>query len=256
MTHESLAVDKVHAWFVRFDELREAESWPSWTELLDTDERTRAARFAFERDRRIYVLAHVLVRRMLSSFANVEPATWRFESGTHGKPRIVEPAGYEWLKFNLSHTRSGAFCGVVRDAEIGVDIETMERATYCVPLADRYFSPSETAALHRAPAERQRESFFRFWTLKEAYIKARGLGLAIPLDHFSFDLAGSDSQLSARCAVPPKISFTPEIQDVPTRWQFAELDCGAGLPAAIAVDRGEVGERKIVLLQVTDFSRV
>lgn len=253
MTHESLAIDEVHAWFVRFDEVREAESWPSWTELLNTDERTRAARFAFERDRRIYVLSHVLVRRMLSSFANVEPATWRFESGTYGKPRIVEPAGYEWLKFNLSHTRSGAFCGVVRDAEIGVDIETMERATDCVPLADRYFSPDETAALHRAPAERQRETFFRFWTLKEAYIKARGLGLAIPLDAFSYQLDMS------RPAAPPTISFAaPEtvekpIDDDPQRWQVAELDCGPGLPAAIVVERGERGDRRIIVRNITSL---
>jgi 4'-phosphopantetheinyl transferase len=253
MTRESLPVDELHSWFIRFDELRDAESRLALTELLDLSERERMARFVFERDRRIYVLAHVLVRTMLSRFADVAPGAWRFEANAHGKPSIVEPVGYEWLKFNLSHTRAGALCGVVRDAEIGVDIETMERATQCVELADRYFSPTEAAALHRAPVEQQRETFFRFWTLKEAYIKARGLGLAIPLDHFSFDLAEGGAPISTRCTVPPTISFKSDIQDVSARWQFAELDCGMGLPAAIAVDRGDVGERRIVLRQVTEL---
>lgn len=248
MPANSLTHEDLHLWFVRFDELRESDRWRDWMRLLDASELERAGRFVFERDRRTYVLAHALVRTMLSSFADVEPAAWRFESNAHGKPRIAEPAGHEWLRFNLSHTRGAALCGVVRNVELGVDIETLDRETDCVPLADRYFSAAETAALHRAPAELQRGMFFRFWTLKEAYIKARGLGLAIPLDQFSYELGAEERGLR-----PPTISFGHEIEDVSDRWQFAEVDCGAVYPAAIAVDRGGAGERRLLLRHIVEL---
>jgi len=258
----NLADDEVRLGFVRFDDLSDAEPWQGWLPLLDPIETERAARFLFEKDRRTYVLSHALVRTMLSSFANVDPAAWCFEANPHGKPRIVGPTGYEDLRFNLSHTRGGALCGVARGAELGVDIETLDRATDHLGLCERYFSATETAALRAAPSERQREMFFRFWTLKEAYIKARGLGLAIPLDAFSYELdlsaAGASSPL---LAAPPTISFAAPgsvdkpIDDRPTNWQLAELDCAPGFPAAVVVERGRVGERRIVLRQVTNLSR-
>ncbi|MCE9605434.1 MAG: 4'-phosphopantetheinyl transferase superfamily protein [Planctomycetia bacterium] len=239
--------DELHLWFVRFDELFDADHGQAPAPLLDETELARAGRFLFDRDRRTYTLSHMLVRTMLSAFTGVDPAAWRFESNAHGKPRISEPAGYAWLRFNLSHTRGGALCGVARDVEVGVDIETLDRATECVGLAERYFSPLETAALRRAPAERQKELFFRFWTLKEAYIKARGLGLSIPLDHFSFELDAART---------PTISFTPEIDDSPAHWQFAEVDCGPGLPAAIALARGTSSDRRIVSRRITRLFEV
>jgi 4'-phosphopantetheinyl transferase len=247
--------DQLNLWFVRFDDLVDAEPWQRWLPLLDPTETERAARFMFEKDRRTYVLSHVLVRTMLSTFANVDPAAWRFETNAHGKPRIVGPVGFEDLRFNLSHTRGGALCGVVQGAEIGVDIETLDRATDHLGLCERYFSTAETAVLRAAPTDRQRELFFRFWTLKEAYIKARGLGLAIPLDAFSYELD------MRRPAAPPTISFAAPgavekpIDDDPQRWQLAELDCGPGFPAAIAVERGEAGERKILLQRVASLSQ-
>lgn len=246
--------DDLYVRFIRFDDLVDAEPWQRWLPLLDAQETERAARFMFEKDRRTYVLSHALVRSTLSSFANVDPAAWRFEANAHGKPRIVGPAGCEDLRFNLSHTRGGAVCGVVRGAEVGVDVETLDRATDHLGLCERYFSRSETAALRAAPAERQRELFFRFWTLKEAYIKARGLGLSIPLDAFSYELDLS------RTPLPPVISFAAAgtvekpIDDDPQRWQLAELDCGAAFPAAVVVERGAVGERRIDLRRVTSLS--
>lgn len=260
MTTPRLPTDEVHLWFVRFDDL-DAGDWRQWLPLLDTAETDRAARFLFDKDRRTYVLSHAVVRKMLSSYANVDPAAWRFEANSHGKPRIVGPAGIDDLRFNLSHTRGGAICGVVQGAEIGVDIETLDRATDHLGLCQRYFSRGETAALRAAPPERQREMFFRFWTLKEAYIKARGLGLSIPLDAFSYELdLSATSVASPQIAPPPTISFAPagevekSIDDRPTNWQFAELDCGVGFPAAIAVERGAVGDRRIVLRHITNIS--
>jgi 4'-phosphopantetheinyl transferase len=250
MALSPLAADELHLRFARFDDLDAAEPWQSWSRLLDPTETNRAARFMFERDRRTYVLSHALVRTMLSHFANVDPAAWRFEANAQGKPRIAEPIGYEWLRFNLSHTRGGVLCGVARDVELGVDVETMDRATDHLGLCERYFSPAETAALRSAPTERQRDMFFRFWTLKEAYIKARGLGLAIPLDAFTFELDSSTSAPAPLIAPAPSISFVPPIEDMPAKWQFAELDCGLGFPAAAAVERGDVGERRIVLQRV------
>lgn len=253
MAASPLLDDEVQLRFVCFDDLTDAEPWQSWLSLLDQTEAERAARFVFERDRRTYVLSHALVRLMLSGFANVDPAAWRFEANAHGKPRVVGPVGYEDLRFNLSHTRGGALCGVVGGAEIGVDIETLDRATDHLGLCERYFSRSETAALRAAPVERQREMFFRFWTLKEAYIKARGMGLSIPLDAFSYELD------LGRPPLPPTISFAAPgtvekpIDDDRQRWQLVELDCGVGFPAAIVVERGAVGDRRIVLERISSL---
>jgi 4'-phosphopantetheinyl transferase len=262
MAFSPLTDDELHLWFVRFDDLADVEPWQHWLPLLDPTETERAARFMFEKDRRTYVLSHVLVRKMLSNFANVDPAAWRFESNAHGKPRIVGPVGYEDLRFNLSHTRGGALCGVVQGAEVGVDIETLDRATDHLGLCERYFSTTETAALRAAPSERQREMFFRFWTLKEAYIKARGLGLSIPLDAFSYELDLTQTPAPAPLfASPPTISFAARgtvekpIDDDPQRWQLAELDCGSGFPAAMAVERGDGGERRIMLRRITSLSQ-
>jgi 4'-phosphopantetheinyl transferase len=121
-----------------------------------------------------------------------------------------------------------AMVAVANNVDVGVDVEDTERPGETVALADRFFAPSEASAMRALEVERQRERFFEYWTLKEAYIKARGMGLSIPLEQFAFEL--QPGQL-------PRISFDPRLVDEPEGWKFVQLRPSARHQAALAVCR-------------------
>ena len=181
--------------------------------LLSQDEHERMARFVFDRDRRAFLITRALVRTMLSRYAPVTPAQWRFITNVHGRPEILErPAGAPDLRFNISHTDGLIACAVTIGREVGVDVEHINRLlTHDV--AGRFFAPDEVADLRRLPDDEQRRVFFDYWTLKEAYIKARGFGLALPLGDFAFKLNPPR---------PPAITFEPSLEDDPSTWQFMQ----------------------------------
>jgi 4'-phosphopantetheinyl transferase len=156
--------------------------------LMSADEHERMARFAFERDRRAFVMTRALVRTTLSRYASIAAADWRFIANVHGRPEILDrPPGVPDLRFNLSHTDGLIACAVTVGRDIGVDVEhTGRHLTHDV--AARHFAPSEVAALNALSAGDQQKVFFDYWTLKESYIKARGFGLALPLSDFAFKL--------------------------------------------------------------------
>lgn len=180
--------------------------------LLTEGERARHQRFMFERDRDLFLATRALVRATLSRYADVAPEEWRFERTEHGKPYLVGPTDAPRLHFNLSNTYGLVACAVSSELEsVGVDVENTTRGTDAIEIADRFFSELEVAALHALPEARHQERFFSYWTLKESYIKARGLGLAIPLGHFSFLIEE---------ARPIRIRFDPRLEDDPERWRF------------------------------------
>ena len=225
---------EIDLWFAAFADFDGLDAAATGADFLDAEERRRRDRFLFTRDRDSFALSHGLLRRILSSYLDVDPAAWRYSWNDWGKPRLAGPAAAASLHFNLSHTRGGALIGVSRSLEIGVDIEATQRDASCLDLADRYFSPGEVAALRQLPEVRQRDRFFELWTLKEAYIKARGMGLAIPLDQFSFAFP---TAYDASGEVVPSISFTPPLDDDPQKWRFVERPIGATFRAAAAVCR-------------------
>jgi 4'-phosphopantetheinyl transferase len=152
-----------------------------------------------------------LLRHVLARYAPVAAPAWRFIQNQHGCPFVAEPpAGHEGLHFNLSHTKGLIAVGVTTGRELGVDVEFVDRGL-TQDVAGRFFAPDEVRDLRALPEDRQGAVFFDYWTLKEAYIKARGMGLALPLDQFAFTLHAER---------PPTISFGPAIQDDPERWQF------------------------------------
>jgi 4'-phosphopantetheinyl transferase len=179
--------------------------------LLSADERERMARFVLDRDRRRFLLTRALVRTTLSRYAPVAPGGWAFIANVHGRPEILDrPRGVPDLRFNLSHTEGLIACAVTIGREVGIDVEHIgRRLTHDV--AGRFFAPREVRDLHALPADAQPKVFFDYWTLKEAYIKARGLGLALPLGDFAFTLGDT-----------PAITFEPSLQDDPATWQFAQ----------------------------------
>jgi 4'-phosphopantetheinyl transferase len=181
--------------------------------LLSADEHERMARFVFDRDRRAFLLTRALVRTMLSRYAAVPPAEWRFIANVHGRPEILErPAGVPDLRFNLSHTDGLIACAVTIGREVGVDVEHIHRHLHH-DVAGRFFAPNEVTDLRSLPADEQPRAFFDYWTLKEAYIKARGFGLALPLGDFAFKLKPPQA---------PEITFEPALEDDPATWQFVQ----------------------------------
>ena len=188
-----------------------AQHEAAYRALLSPDEHDRMSRLIFERDRRRFLLTRALVRTTLSRYADVPPAGWSFIANVHGRPEIVDrPPGVPDLRFNLSHTDGLIACAVTIGREVGVDVEHIgRRLTHDV--AGRFFAPREVSDLKQLSDDEQHRVFFDYWTLKEAYIKARGFGLALPLADFAFQLSPSSS---------PRISFEPSLEDDPATWQF------------------------------------
>ena len=232
---QALPVGEVHLWCADPDELEARDLATSARALLTGEELARLERFRFERDRRIHLATRVLVRTVLSRYESVPPAAWRFAAGEQGRPEIASPESS--LRFNLSNARGLVVCAVARAIDLGVDVEPLERV---VPLevAERFFSPAEVEALHALPEEARPRRFLDLWTLKESYIKARGLGLTLPLDRFSFVLETER---------PPRIEIDPILGDRGTSWQFVQLQPTPGHLLALCVRRPERRDAEVVL---------
>lgn len=201
-------------------------AWSRWTTLLDDEERARAARFVFERDRHQFIAAHALLRLLLQELAGGPAGAWRFIAGPHGKPALHPDHRLDRLAFNISHTRGAVACAMTLDHDIGVDIEDLGRPGRLLEIAHAYFAPDELIVLRSAPPAEQRRVFLQLWTLKEAYIKAHGDGLSLPLDRFAFTLS------------PPVIAFAPGFPDDPAVWQFRTLSPTASHVLSVAVRHG------------------
>ncbi len=219
---------EVHLWYLLPEATEDPALSAAYEALLAPEERERRDRYHFEHSRREYLLTRALARATLSRYAPVAPAAWKFRQNQWGRPEIDLPE-HAAIRFNLSNTRGLIACIVAKGLEVGVDVEDTERKSETVGVANRFFSPLEVAALHALPAARQRGRFFDYWTLKEAYIKARGMGLAIPLDQFSFLLDQPP---------PLRIAFDPRLGDDAATWQFERYTLTARHKTAVAIRRG------------------
>jgi 4'-phosphopantetheinyl transferase len=186
--------------------------WGRIAAALSIEERARAQRFASDADRQAFLAAHCLKRQMLSrADPAVEPPEWHFDQGPHGKPEL---RGRSDLQFNLSHCRGLVACALRRGGPIGIDVEWLGRPAP-LEVAERFFSRSETRWLLKLPKPARHEAFFRIWTLKEAYIKAVGLGLSQKLGDFSVSVQRLDLEFAR-----------PDMGDADT-WRFHQERMGA-----------------------------
>src|SRR6516165_2909080 len=167
-------------WTVAVDSIPDP-LWPDLAGLLNGGERARATRFTFERNQRQYTAAHALKRLALSAVGSATPHSWAFEETPGGKPRVC---GWSGPYFNLSHCRGRVACAVSTDLELGIDVENVSQHAP-LELAERYFAEEEGRWLRDLPQRQQSLGFFRLWTLKEAFVKATGRGLAESLQNFA-----------------------------------------------------------------------
>jgi 4'-phosphopantetheinyl transferase len=185
------------------------------------------------------------VRTTLSRYAPVAPDQWAFSRNAFGRPEIAnDDAAARRVSFNLSHTRNLIVLGVTCDSALGVDVENVRVRRAACDVADRFFSPIEVGSLHALPAEFQHQRFFEYWTLKESYIKARGMGLSIPLDQFNFNFQG-EKQVS--------ISFSAALNDRAARWRFWQFRPSAHHLAALCVERSDHLAQQLEVRKVVPF---
>jgi 4'-phosphopantetheinyl transferase len=180
-------VPPVVIWF-RLTQSMSAQDVEEARSMLSPEERARADRFVFERDRRDFVAAHALLRGVLSHHGGLPPDRWQFESEAAGKPCL---AGQSELQFNIAHTRGLVACALSLVGPVGIDVESNEGERDIDSISESYFAPSEVAELRACEEGALRQArFIELWTLKEAYLKGLGAGLGRPLDEIAFHFAG------------------------------------------------------------------
>lgn len=219
----------VHVWFCELS--RHAECQTSFSAELSDEERARAARFAFERDRQRFILSHGLLRRVLSRYTSMNVDEIHFAAGEHGKPALSVPASpSEDLRFSLSHSAEYALIAVARGREVGVDVEVRKANLECLKLAERFFAPAETCAMATLHGDAQQRLFYRLWTAKEAYLKGRGVGLSFGLERFEMLFERDSSAARVRLADSGTIDQT---------WKIQSLSLPDHLAGAVAVAGGD-----------------
>jgi len=237
----ALEQDGVDLWVMfinpEFDPLE--SSW--CRNVIAPEERRRAMAFHFERDRRNYLLTRALVRIVLSRYASIDPRTWTFSTSEYGKPLIANDRRIgAAISFNISHTNGLILIGITGAAGLGVDTENTSR-TPPIEVASQFFAPAEVCALNALPQTLRAERFLEIWTLKESYIKARGMGMSIPLQRFAFDLAPAGGI---------ELFTEPEIADLAVRWHFWLLRPSPDHVASICVERIGHMPKRLVVRQV------
>lgn len=219
-------------WIAYPDDLLNDEAARGCAAILNQEEQSRWQRFKFERHRRESLASRALIRSALSHSRPIAPEAWRFVTNPHGKP-AADPGG--GLRFNASNSVGLVVCLIAEAAEVGVDVEPVTRAETMLNIAPEVFSDGERAQLTSLSQERQLDRALSLWTLKEAYIKARGMGLALPLKKFSF-LFGGDEGIT--------LQVDPILQDDPGHWRFFLFD-HEGHRVAGAVERGAAEKLEI-----------
>jgi 4'-phosphopantetheinyl transferase len=194
---------------------------------LTADERHRADRFHFERDREHFIVARGILRDILGRYVDVEPGHLRFCYGKYGKPGLSTDPGTDPIRFNVSHSKGLALFAVTYGREVGVDVEWIRPGLIEEQIPERFFSANEVRVLRSLPRELQTEAFFNCWTRKEAYIKAKGEGLSMPLDCFDVSLAPGEAAA---------LLSTRGDADEASRWSLSELDVAPGFAAALVVE--------------------
>jgi len=237
-------------WYAWPADLSEAGAEAACAVLLSKEERESAARFRFDRHRREYLASHALARNALSHAHPLPPYAWNYSVNAYGKPTPIPECG---LRFNQSNsvelavclvaspaTPAGAGTGPEAGPEVGIDVEAFSRAEEILPLAPKVFSLAEQAQLNALPAAERPHRALSLWTLKEAYIKARGMGLSLPLRGISF-LFGEPQGI--------RLEVDAEVDGDPARWRFCLLD-HTQHRIALAVETATFGTLEVPNLEI------
>lgn len=188
---------------------------------LSHEETERAAKFHFAADRDRFIAAHGCLREVLTRYLHCEPHQLSLSEDSYGKPLLRD----ESLNFNLSHSGDFALIAIAQERKVGVDVERIRSGISSHVIAQQYFSKSEFAELQSLPLEQRETAFFTCWTRKEAYIKAQGLGLSMPLESFDVSLTPHESAILRATRPNPEEA---------ARWALLGLEVDPCYQAAVA----------------------
>ncbi len=212
-----LSGNEIHVWRARLD--LDTQLLGRMRAILADDEQARAGRFHFDRDRNHFIACRGILRELLGSYLDGSPASLRFNYGAFGKPVLCAADSPSPIRFNVAHSNGLALLAFAPGCEIGIDLESIRADFAGDEIAQHYFSKKELTELRALPETMRTEGFFQCWTRKEAYIKARGLGLQIPLQSFSVSLT-------------PGRAERLESEDA-SRWMLRSVDVGPNFAGAI-----------------------
>ena len=237
-----IGADDIDLWLAFYDGIEDAGTLADMGALLSDAERRQQARFHFADDRKRYLVTRALVRSVLSHYAAVDPRDWVFVANDYGRPAIGNRhPDAQGLRFNLSHTRGLVVLAVGRDRELGVDVENVAARRVSPDIAAAFFSAREAADVAATPAARVHDRLLEYWTFKEAYIKARGMGLSLPLDKFTFHFP------HARAV---RLDIDPALDDHGDRWTFRQYRPGADYLLALCAQKTAGGPPAVTLREV------
>jgi 4'-phosphopantetheinyl transferase len=212
--------DNIHVWQAALD--RESHVPGELESTLSLEEKARADRFHFANDRNRFVVARGLLRELLGKYLHQNPADLEFSYGPHGKPTLSGGNASSGLCFNLSHSSDLVVYAIAKERHLGIDVEHVRPESAGEDIAKHYFSAREVSDLRTLPPEAKVEGFFHCWTRKEAYLKATGMGLQIPLDSFAVSL------------LPGQPAHF--LGGVESRWQMAAYHPAEDYVAAVVYD--------------------
>jgi 4'-phosphopantetheinyl transferase len=239
---------EVHIWLARPDPIDDPELLSFYESILSDEELARRDRFVGKTQRHLFLVSHALVRTSLSRYSDTAPESWRFSEGEHGRPEIESPLGQPRLRFNLSHTHGLVACAVCHEIDCGVDVERLHRVRDLNGVARRVFAESERADLDAQGEPARQGRFTDYWSLKEAYIKARGMGFQLPPKTFAVRLGDGGK---GRC----NLVFDDDFDDRAPDWQIALYPIDPALTPefrlAIALRTAGKEDLEIVVREVT-----
>jgi 4'-phosphopantetheinyl transferase len=245
MVIRELEFGKIELWTSFLHEIVDQQILDQYKDLLAPEERIQQVRFHFERDQHRYLVTRALVRIVLSKYCDIDPKDWVFNKGSHGKPVIGNDyANAAGLFFNISHTNGMVIVGVTREPSLGVDVENLDRRKPSMGIAESFFASAEVDALRELSDLEQQQRFYEYWTLKESYIKAVGLGLSIPLDKFSFSFPTASS---IRLRLDNQHEYDNE-------WHFWQFQPSSGYIAAVCVSRNGLVEPVLTNTKIVPLS--
>lgn len=215
-TNLTLLPDDVHVWRISLE--RSQSELQALQTTLSSDEIARAQRFYFEQHRQRFIAGRGILRTILGRYLGVEPQAIQFTYELRGKPLLADSFADSGLSFNLSHSENLALCGVSINRKIGIDIEHMRSVSDVEALAERFFAPKEYEVVRSLPPNQQQQVFFRYWTCKEAYLKAIGVGI-VQLEKV---------EISLTLEQPAKLITDQE-------WSLIELTPGDNYLGAVAI---------------------
>jgi 4'-phosphopantetheinyl transferase len=222
--HPSLEPHEVHIW--RISLLASQAQLEQLRMLLSDDELERADRFRFERHRRRFITGRAVVRILLGRYTNRPPEALVFSYNSQGKPSLKDVGS---LEFNFTNSSDLALLCVARQTQLGIDLEHLGRHADYAGIVNRFFAEREVEELFSLPESRRHAAFLTGWTRKEAYIKALGTGLSLPLDRFVVTI---DPE------VAPALLSADDRTDEPDRWMFRHMEPEPGYVASLVVEGG------------------